>query len=240
MRGVALITAVTLLAEIGDLTRFDSPRQLMAHLGLVPSEHSSAAHIRRGAITKAGNAEARRVMIEAAWCYRLPARVSRCLLERLQGQPKAVRDIAWKAQTRLCARYRRMGAQGKDTPLVTTAIAREMLGFVWAIAPRGRAAQGRLRKSREKSSPHKRRTEAAYQQSAGAHAWGRDHGEGNPRLLYERDLSHARHLDRGSPTTNPGSCGPNPRIRDRSTVVRTVSPPAMCAGAIRISTPATR
>ena len=134
MRGVALITAVTLLAEIGDLTRFDSPRQLMAHLGLVPSEHSSAAHIRRGAITKAGNAEARRVMIEAAWCYRLPARVSRCLLERLQGQPKAVRDIAWKAQTRLCARYRRMGAQGKDTPLVTTAIAREMLGFVWAIA----------------------------------------------------------------------------------------------------------
>ncbi len=153
MRGVALITAVTLLAEIGDLTRFDSPRQLMAHLGLVPSEHSSAAHIRRGAITKAGNAEARRVMIEAAWCYRLPARVSRCLLERLQGQPKAVRDIAWKAQTRLCARYRRMGAQGKDTPLVTTAIAREMLGFVWAIAREVAPRQGRLRKSREKSSP---------------------------------------------------------------------------------------
>ncbi len=134
MRGVALITAVTLLAEIGDLSRFDSPRQLMAHLGVVPSEWSSAGNIRRGAITKAGNAEARRVMVEAAWSYRLAPRVSRCLLERLQGQPKAVRDIAWKAQLRLCARYRRMQAQGKAAPLVTVAIAREMLGFAWAIA----------------------------------------------------------------------------------------------------------
>jgi transposase len=134
LRGVALVTAVTLLAEVGDLTRFDSPRQLMAHLGLVPWEDSSADKIRRGGLTKAGNAEARRVLVEAAWCYRLPARVSRCLLDRLQGQPKAVRDIAWKAQVRLCARYRRMRVQGKDAPLVTAAIAREMLGFAWAIA----------------------------------------------------------------------------------------------------------
>lgn len=134
MRGVALITAVTVLAEVGDLTRFDSPRQLMAHLGLVPWEDSSADKIRRGGLTKAGNAEARRVMVEAAWCYRLPARVSRCLLDRLAGLPKDVRDIAWKGQVRLCARYRHLRAQGKDAPLVTAAIAREMLGFIWAIA----------------------------------------------------------------------------------------------------------
>jgi transposase len=134
LRGVALITAVTLLAEIGDLTRFGSPRQLMSHLGLVPSEWSSGATVRRGAITKAGNLQARSVLIEAAWCYRLPARVSPCLLKRLKGLPKVVRDIAWKAQVRLCARYRRMRAQGKDQRLITAAIARELLGFIWAIA----------------------------------------------------------------------------------------------------------
>ncbi len=134
LRGVALVTAVTLLAEVGDLTRFDNPRQLMAHLGLVPREDSSGDKTRRGGLTKAGNAEARRVLVEAAWSYRLPARVSRCLLDRLQGQPKAVRDISWKAQVRLCARYRRLRTQGKDAPVVTAAIAREMLGFAWAIA----------------------------------------------------------------------------------------------------------
>ena len=134
MRGVVLVTAATLVAEVGDLRRFEGPRQLMAHLGLVPGEHSSAGKVRRGGLTKAGNSEARRVMIEAAWCYRLPARVSRCLLDRLAGLPKEVRDIAWKAQLRLCARYRRRRAQGKDAALVTAAIAREMLGFIWAIA----------------------------------------------------------------------------------------------------------
>jgi transposase len=134
MRGMALVTAATLIAEVGDLRRFDSPRQLMAHLGLVPSEHTSAGKVRRGGLTKAGNNQARRVMVEAAWCYRQPARVSRCLLDRLEGLPKEVRDIAWKGQVRLCARYLRMRAQGKDAPLVSAAIAREMLGFVWAIA----------------------------------------------------------------------------------------------------------
>ncbi len=134
LRGVALITAVTILTEVGDLTRFHSPRQLMSHLGLVPSEDSSGGRVRRGPITKAGNLQARRVLVEAAWCYRLPARVSPCLLKRLHGLPKEVRDIAWKAQVRLCARYRRMRAQGKDTRLVTAAIARELLGFIWAIA----------------------------------------------------------------------------------------------------------
>jgi len=134
LRGVALVTAVTLVAELGDLTRFESPRQLMAHLGLVPSENSSARRVRRGGITKAGNGEARRVLIEAAWCYRFPARVSRCLLERSGGLPKALRDIAWKGQLRLCGRYRQLRAQGKDTPVVAAAIARELLGFIWAMA----------------------------------------------------------------------------------------------------------
>lgn len=134
LRGVALVTAATLVAELGDLSRFASPRQLMAHLGLVPSEASSGASVRRGAITKAGNGLARAVLMEAAWCYRLPAQVSIALRRRQEGLPKAVRDLSWKAQLRLCARYRRLCAHGKDSRLVTAAIARELLGFVWAIA----------------------------------------------------------------------------------------------------------
>jgi transposase len=134
MRGIALVVAVTLVAELGDLTRFDNPRQLMAYLGLVPSEHSSGEKVRRGAITKAGNGEARRVMVEAAWTYRMQARISRARLERLRGQPKAVRDIAWKAEVRLCARYRRLRLVGKPANVVAVAIAREMLAFAWAIA----------------------------------------------------------------------------------------------------------
>ncbi len=134
MRGVALIVAVTLVAEVGDLTRFDNPRQLMAYLGLVPSEHSSGQSVHRGGITKAGNGEARRVMVEAAWTYRMQARVSRARLGRMKGLPKPVRDIAWKAEVRLCARYRRLNAAGKPAKVVTAAIAREMLGFAWAIA----------------------------------------------------------------------------------------------------------
>jgi len=108
MRGVAMVIAVTLVAEVGDLTRFNNPRDLMSHLGLVPSEHSSGATTRRSSITKTGNVEARRVMIEAAWTYRLPARVGRILLDRLEGVPVEIRDIACKAQVRLCARYRRL------------------------------------------------------------------------------------------------------------------------------------
>jgi transposase len=134
LRGVALIVAATLVAEVGDLTRFDNPRQLMAHLGLVPSEHSSGGSIRRGAITKTGNSAARRAMTEAAWTYRLPARVGRALLDRNEGLDKPVREIAWKAQVRLCARYRRLVKAGKPSQTVVTAIARELAGFAWAIA----------------------------------------------------------------------------------------------------------
>src|SRR5467141_3375301 len=134
MRGMALVNAATLIAELGDLSRFANPRQLMAYLGLVPSEHSSGASVKRGGITKAGNAAARRLLIEAAWSYRFPARLSRELLLRQESQPRLIRDIAWKGQVRLCARYRRLARTGKPANIVTTAIARELSGFVWAIA----------------------------------------------------------------------------------------------------------
>lgn len=134
MRGVAFINAVTLVAEIGDFARFDNPRQLMAYVGLVPSEHSTGDSVRRGGITKAGNGQARRALIEGAWTYRMQARVSRKLHDRLENLPQGIRDTAWKAQVRLCARYRRLVARGKTKVVVTTAIAREMIGFIWAIA----------------------------------------------------------------------------------------------------------
>ena len=103
MRGVGLIVAVIMAAEVGDFSRFDNPRQLIAYLGLVPSEHSSGSTVRRGGITKAGNALARRALIEGAWTYRMQARISRKLYDRNQNLPQAIRDIAWKAQVRLCA-----------------------------------------------------------------------------------------------------------------------------------------
>jgi transposase len=134
MRGMALVNAATLIAELGDLARFANPRQLMAYLGLVPSEHSSGASVKRGGITKAGNNAARRVLIEAAWTYRFPARLSRELLLRQESQAKSIRETAWKAQLRLCARYRKLAQTGKPANVVTTAIARELAGFVWAIA----------------------------------------------------------------------------------------------------------
>ena len=134
MRGMAMVNAATLIAELGDLARFANPRQLMAYLGLVPCEHSSGASVKRGGITKAGNGAARRLLIEAAWSYRFPARLSRELLLRQENQPRPIRDIAWKGQVRLCARYRRLAQTGKPANVVTTAIARELSGFVWAIA----------------------------------------------------------------------------------------------------------
>jgi len=134
MRGVSLIVAVTMAAEVGDLSRFDNPRQLMAYLGLVPSEHSSGGTVRRGGITKTGNGHARRVLVEGAWAHRFPARVSRALGDRQEGLPEAVRDIAWKAQVRLCGRYRHLESRGKTKQVVVTAIAREMAAFLWAIA----------------------------------------------------------------------------------------------------------
>lgn len=133
LRGASFLVAVTFAAEIGDVRRFDTPRQLMAFLGLVPGEHSTGATVRRTGLTLTGNRRARRALIEAAWTYRFPARISQTLLTRLEGLPKAVRDIGWKAQVRLCARYRRLSAAGKKLPVVVAAIAREMAAFLWAI-----------------------------------------------------------------------------------------------------------
>ena len=133
MRGASFLVAVTFAAEIGDVRRFDTPPQLMAFLGLVPGERSTGDTVRRSGLTLAGNRRARRALIEAAWTYRYPARVSETLRARLEGLPKAVRDIAWKAQVRLCARYRRLNAAGKKLPVVVAAIAREMAAFLWAI-----------------------------------------------------------------------------------------------------------
>ena len=134
MRGVGFIVAVTVVAEVGDFGRFGNPRQLMAYLGLTPSEHSSGASVRRGGITKAGRGLARRALIEGAWSYRMQARVSPKLLARLEALPQAIRDIAWKGQLRMCQRYRHLMAAGKARVVVITAIAREMVGFIWAIA----------------------------------------------------------------------------------------------------------
>jgi transposase len=134
MRGVSLIVAATMAAEIGDLSRFDRPEQLMAYLGLVPSEYSSGARRRQGSITKCGNTHARRVLVEGAWAYRYPARVSRHLLKRWENLPEPICAIGWKAQLRLCTRYRRLTARGKPSQVAVTAIAREMAAFMWAIA----------------------------------------------------------------------------------------------------------
>jgi transposase len=132
--GIAVLSAVVLVAEIGDFRRFANPRQLMAWLGLVPSEPSTGSKVERGGITKAGNGRARRVLIEGAWSYRFPARVTGEIQARLDGVPEAVRTIAWQAQLRLCARFRRLVAMGQNSNVVTTAIAREMAAFAWAIA----------------------------------------------------------------------------------------------------------
>ena len=134
MRGVQFMTAVTMVAEAGDLRRFEHPRQLMAFLGLVPSERSTGETRRQGGITKTGNSRARKAIVEAAWTYRHSAGLGVDHQRRQKDLPEPVRDIAWKAQTRLCARYRRMIAKGKLKTVVVVAIAREIAAFLWAIA----------------------------------------------------------------------------------------------------------
>ena len=134
LRGIDLVAATILLAEIGDLSRFQTPRELMAYLGLVPSESSSGDTIKRGGITKTGNRRARRVLVECAWSYQHPPRVGRKKLERVAAAPPAVREIAWKAQVRLSGRYRALTRRGKLKTVAVTAVARELAGFIWAIA----------------------------------------------------------------------------------------------------------
>jgi len=134
LRGIQMLHAVRIVAELGDLTRFASPRQLMGYLGLIPSEHSTGSRRRQGSITKAGNSSARRAMIEAAHVYRFPARVSRGIAKRQTNLDEAICTLAWKAQVRLCARFRRLAARGVVRNKVIVAVARELSGFVWAIA----------------------------------------------------------------------------------------------------------
>lgn len=134
LRGVDLIVAVTFATEIGDMRRFDSPRQLMGYLGLVPSERSTGDTVRRGGITKTGNGRVRHMLVESAWTYRHPPRIGKAKLYKLERVPPKVREIAWKAQTRLTARYRALSGRGKKTTVVCTAIARELVGFMWSVA----------------------------------------------------------------------------------------------------------
>jgi transposase len=134
LRGMELVGAMTLVAEIGDFTRFARPRELMGFLGLIPSEYTSGNHRRQGRITKTGNSHARRILVEAAWNYRFPARISPVLEARQQGQPKAVREIAWKAQLRLAQRYRKLAARQLPFNKICIAIARELSAFAWDIA----------------------------------------------------------------------------------------------------------
>ena len=134
LRGVSFVTAVGLVAEIGDIRRFTHPRQLMAYLGLVPSEHSSGPSVRRGGITKAGNPHARRLLAEAAWAYQGTPRLGRQMLYRQEALSKPICAIAWKAQLRLTSRFRTLVARGKVKPKVATAVGRELTGFIWVIA----------------------------------------------------------------------------------------------------------
>ena len=136
LRGVDVITAMTLLSELGDVSRFDKPGQLMAYLGLVPSEHSSGGRRRQGGITRTGNRQARRVLVESAWCYRFPARRTAHLERKAAGASEEARAIAWKAQRRLCGRYRHLLRAGKNSKQANVAVARELTGFVWDIVRR--------------------------------------------------------------------------------------------------------
>lgn len=134
LRGVQTLTAVVIAAELGCITRFDHPRQLMAFLGLVPSEHSSGERCRRGGITRAGNGHLRRILIESAWSYRFRPSIGPRLRRRSEGLSQPVRAIGWKAQRRLNDRYRALLARGKNKQQVVTAVARELCGFIWDIA----------------------------------------------------------------------------------------------------------
>lgn len=133
LRGIAQVGAVTIAAELGEISRFSEARQLMAYSGLVPSEDSSGERTRRRGITKTGNAHLRRIIVEAAWAYQFKPRLGGYLLKRQVGLSEEVKEIAWKAQHRLHTRYRKLLAKGKNKPQIVTAVGRELLGFIWAI-----------------------------------------------------------------------------------------------------------
>lgn len=135
LKGVGLTIAISVVAEIGDFSRFTNPKQAMAYLGLIPGEHSSGGKIRRTGITKVGNSEIRRLLFEAAWSYRSNAKVGNWMeLNRPDNTTQEAIDISWKAQQRLCFRYRSLVAKGKLSQVAITAVARELIGFMWDIA----------------------------------------------------------------------------------------------------------
>lgn len=140
LRGIAEISAVTIMAELGSITRFDTPRQLMGYSGAVPSENSSGKRTQRGSITKTGNAHLRRIVVEAAWSYRLRPGIGPRLRKRQEGVSEPIKEIAWKAQILLTKRYARLAAAGKDQRKIVTAVGRELLGFIWAIGIKAEAA----------------------------------------------------------------------------------------------------
>jgi transposase len=140
LRGIELVTAVTFVVEVGDIGRFESPRRLMAYIGLVPGERSTGETVRRGSITKMGNARVRHLLVESAWTYRHPPRIGKAKLAKLERVSPKVREIAWKAQSRLTARYRALTARGKKTTVACTAVARELAAFMWAVAREARPA----------------------------------------------------------------------------------------------------
>ena len=134
LRGVRLLVATGVIAELGDLSRFDHPRKLMSYVGLTPSEHSSGGSRKLGGITRCGNTRARRLLVEGAHSYRYTANISKELQIRQEGLPKEVIDTAWKAQLRLCKRYQKLMQRGKHRNVVITAIAREMIAYIWSIS----------------------------------------------------------------------------------------------------------
>ena len=140
LRGIAQISAVTIVAELGKISRFQSARQLMGYSGMVPSENSSGGRTQRGRITKTGNAHLRRIAGEAAWSYRMRPCVGPALRKRQEGVAEEIKEVAWRAQYRLHKRYMRLGAAGKDQKKIVTAIGRELLGFIWAIGIKAEAA----------------------------------------------------------------------------------------------------
>ena len=133
LRGIAEISAVTIVAELGQISRFHTARQLMGYSGVVPSEDSSGERKKRGGITKTGNAHLRCIVVEAAWNYRHRPAIGPKLRKRQEGVPEPIKEIAWKAQVRLSKRYARLAAAGKDQRKIVTAVGRELLGFIWAI-----------------------------------------------------------------------------------------------------------
>ncbi len=133
LKGINTVAAMVLLSELGDLRRFKKPSYLMSYLGLVPTEHSSGSTRRQGGITRTGNTHARRILIESAWCYRIPPRKTMYLKRKMIHASERAKDISWSAQKRLCSRYRLLIESGKNTKVACVAVARELVGYIWDI-----------------------------------------------------------------------------------------------------------